>query len=111
MGPIQRQIIELLQTHFKPHHLDVINESHLHSRHAGGESHFKVLIVSDAFQGVSRLDRQRRVNSVVQHFLNGSVHALTQRALSPEEWAAQNQQDAGFQSPECVTRNTKPRRE
>ncbi len=65
---------------FSPVELDVINESHLHAGHAGspgtGSSHFNVRIVSAAFDGLSRVDRQRKVYAVLKDELAGPVHAL-----------------------------------
>lgn len=65
---------------FNPAELEVINESHLHAGHAGspgtGSSHFNVRIVASAFDGLSRVDRQRKVYAVLKDELAGPVHAL-----------------------------------
>lgn len=75
-----------------PERLAVVDESHLHAGHAGarpeGETHFRVEVVSPAFRGVSRLDRQRRIYAILDAELKGPVHALAIRALAPEEDAA-----------------------
>jgi len=75
-----------------PEKLDVIDESHLHAGHAGaregGESHFRLVIVADAFEGLSRVARQRLVNSVLKEELAGPVHALAMKTLTPAEAAA-----------------------
>jgi BolA family transcriptional regulator, general stress-responsive regulator len=72
-----------------PERLAVIDESHRHAGHAGarpeGETHFRVEVVSAAFRGVSRLDRQRRIYAILDAELKGPVHALAIRALAPEE--------------------------
>lgn len=72
-----------------PSHLDVINESHLHSGHAGspgtGESHFRLKIVAEAFAGKSRVERHRMVNALLADELAGTLHALAIRASSPDE--------------------------
>mgnify|MGYP000203419960 CR=1 FL=1 len=69
-----------LETAFSPSELDVIDQSHLHAGHAGapagGESHFRVRMVSAEFAGKSRLERQRMVNTVLSAELAGPVHAL-----------------------------------
>jgi BolA family transcriptional regulator, general stress-responsive regulator len=74
---------------FHPTALSVVDESHLHAGHAGaregGESHFRVEIVSDAFAGQSRVARHRRVNEVLAAELRGTVHALAIAAHTPEE--------------------------
>jgi len=73
---ITRKLTEALS----PDSLEVIDESHLHEGHAGhrpgGESHFRVKIVSAAFAGKSRVDRHRQVNKVLTEELAGKVHAL-----------------------------------
>ena len=74
-----------------PIHLEVINESHLHSGHAGspgtGESHFRLKIVAEAFEGKSRVERHRIVNALLSDELAGTLHALAIRASSPAEAA------------------------
>ena len=74
---------------FAPVRLSVEDESHRHEGHAGarpgGETHFRVEVVSAAFQGLSRVDRQRRIYGVLDEELKGPVHALALRALTPEE--------------------------
>lgn len=76
---------------FKPAHLDVIDESHLHAGHAGarpeGETHFRVIIVTDKFDGQNRVNRHRQVNEVLADELKGRVHALAISARTPEEAA------------------------
>ena len=74
---------------FSPRNLEIIDESHLHAGHAGardgGESHFRVSIVSDAFGGKSRMERQRAVYGVLADELKGPIHALSITAKTPEE--------------------------
>jgi BolA protein len=76
---------------FLPAELVVTDESHLHKGHAGarlgGESHFRVRIVSASFAGMSRLARQRAVNAALKEELAGPVHALAMTTLTPEEAA------------------------
>ena len=73
------------------HHLEVINDSARHRGHSGddgsGESHFTVLIESEAFAGRSRLERQRMVNRALGDIPGTRVHALAIRALAPGESA------------------------
>lgn len=77
---ITRKLTEALT----PVSLEVIDESHLHEGHAGhrpgGESHFRVKIVSPAFVGRSLVDRHRMVNEVLAEELAGRVHALAIKA-------------------------------
>lgn len=80
---------------FAPVALDVADESARHAGHAGatrddgsqGETHFHVRIVSDAFEGAGRVERQRRVYAALEAELKGSVHALSLLALTPAEAA------------------------
>ena len=89
MGNVASQIEEKLKAALAPDYLEVIDESFLHAGHAGarpeGETHFRVIVVAAAFEGVSRLERQRHVMDVLSDELNGPVHALAIRARTPEE--------------------------
>jgi BolA family transcriptional regulator, general stress-responsive regulator len=84
-GIITNKLLEA----FTPESLDVSDESHLHEGHAGhrpgGETHFRLYIVSPAFEGKSRIERHRMINAVLAAELAGSVHALAIRALAPGE--------------------------
>ena len=77
-------IINKLREAFLPESLDVTDESHLHEGHAGhrpgGETHFRVYIVSPAFEGKSRIERHRMVNATLDAELKGSVRACDQGA-------------------------------
>jgi BolA protein len=82
-------IINKLREAFLPESLDVTDESHLHEGHAGhrpgGETHFRVYIVSPAFEGKSRIERHRMINAVLAEELKGKVHALAIKAEAPKE--------------------------
>ncbi len=84
-------IEEKLRAAFAPQLLEVKDESHLHAGHAGsrpgGQSHFRLLIVSQGFEGLPRVARQRAVNDLLREELKEQIHALAMRALTPEEWA------------------------
>ena len=86
---VQHTITNKLREAFTPESLDVIDESHLHEGHAGhrpgGETHFRIYIVSDAFRGKSRLLRHRMINATLSSELAGSVHALAIHAQAPGE--------------------------
>ena len=85
-------IIEKLREAFGPESLDVQDESHLHEGHAGhspgGETHFRLYIVSPVFEGKSRIERHRMINAVLAGELAGSVHALVIKAEAPGETAS-----------------------
>jgi stress-induced morphogen len=67
-------------------HLDVLNESYMHSVPANSETHFRVVVVSDAFDEVRRVQRHRLVNRLLADELAGPVHALAIEAVTPAEW-------------------------
>ena len=82
-------ITNKLREAFTPQSLDVTDESHLHEGHAGhapgGETHFRVYIVSKAFEGKSRIERHRMINALLAAELAGSVHALALEIHTPKE--------------------------
>ncbi len=82
---MRRKLVEALT----PTHLEIIDDSHRHVGHAGhdgrGESHFRVHIVSPAFEGRTRLERQRLINSALVEELADRVHALSAKAEAPSE--------------------------
>jgi BolA family transcriptional regulator, general stress-responsive regulator len=84
-------ITEKLTSAFSPQSLNVVDESHLHAGHAGsregGQTHYRVYIVSNAFQGKSRVDRHRMINTALAAELAGTVHALAIHAAAPGEGA------------------------
>jgi BolA protein len=74
---------------FAPHSLEVVDESDRHKGHAGhrpgGQTHFRVYIVADAFNGKTRLERHRMVNAALSGELSSGVHALAIHASAPGE--------------------------
>ena len=74
---------------FAPQSLRVEDESHHHQGHAGhrpgGETHFRLYIVSEAFRGKSRIERHRMIKAALASELKGSVHALAIHAQAPGE--------------------------
>jgi BolA protein len=86
---VQDLITQRLTEAFRPESLRVVDESHQHEGHAGhrpgGESHFRVYIVAQAFAGKSRLERHRLVNAALAAELAGGVHALAIHATAPGE--------------------------
>ena len=89
MGPVAERLRDKLQQSFDPERLEVTDDSARHAGHSGarpeGETHFTVLVVSPAFSGVSRVERQRQVYGVLAEELAGPVHALSVKALAPGE--------------------------
>lgn len=93
---IHDKVIEALS----PVHLDVINESHNHSVPRNSETHFKVVAVADAFAGVSRIQRHRQLNELLDHELKNGVHALSLQLYTPDEWQARG--EVIPKSPPCL---------
>jgi BolA protein len=100
MSAIQETIQQKLQQAFAPIHLEVINESHMHNVPEGSESHFKVVVVSEAFEGEKLIARHRRVNQVLSEELAGGIHALALHTLTPEDWF--NRGGTVADSPPCL---------
>jgi len=86
---VEGRVREKLMVGLKPTRLDVINESELHAGHRNspgtGESHFRILVVSDVFSGKSRVERHRLVNELLKDELAGGIHALALATLAPGE--------------------------
>lgn len=84
-------IRDKLTTAFAPTRLDIEDESHRHRGHAGaregGESHFRIVIVTEAFAGLAPVARQRAVNRALKAELAGPIHALSMETLTPAEAA------------------------
>ena len=95
-GPIAHRIRTKLTAALAPELIELEDDSHRHAGHhheggmdarPGGESHFNLKIVAAAFDGQSRVQRQRTVNALLSEELAGPVHALSIRALTPAEAA------------------------
>ncbi|KAF9798646.1 hypothetical protein SFRURICE_006976 [Spodoptera frugiperda] len=79
---IRNKLLSLLDAK----HLDVINESHMHNVPKGAETHFKVVVVSDKFEGLPLIKRHRLVNDILKDELQSGVHALSIIAKTPQQW-------------------------
>lgn len=96
---MQQTIIEKLTEALSPEHLEVINESHMHNVPEGSESHFKVVVVSDAFRDKMLIARHRLVNKALEHELANGIHALALHTMTMEEWFEKGNAPA---SPPCL---------
>jgi len=87
LGPIGQRITMKLTQSFSPAALQVIDESHHHAGHSGarpdGESHFRVVIVAEAFRAKSRVEQHRMINAALADELKERVHALAIQASAP----------------------------
>jgi BolA protein len=96
---MQQRIETALREQFSPLHLEVVNESHMHNVPAGSESHFKVTLVSEKFEGQMLIKRHRAVNQALADIMP-DIHALALHTMTPEEWFAKGGQSPD--SPPCL---------
>lgn len=96
---LQHQIEHKLREALSPAHLAVENESHRHNVPPGSESHFRVTVVSEAFESLSLLTRHRTVNHALAEELAGPVHALALHTYTPREW---EERQGAPESPPCL---------
>ena len=87
---LQDTIIAKLNEHFNPVELNVINESHLHAGHqpqfdGEGETHFRIQMVSESFNGLTRVARHRKINELLQEHFDQTLHALALELSAPGE--------------------------
>ena len=94
----QEIITKKLNDAFSPEHLEVINESHMHSG-PNTESHYKVTIVCDDFKDKMLIARHRLVNKVLEDELSGGIHALALHTMTTEEWFKKGNAP---ESPQCM---------
>ena len=99
MVTVQQNIEAKLGAALPGAYLEVVNESHRHSVPPGSESHFKLVVVSDAFEGLNLLRRHQKVNTILAEELKDKIHALSMETLTAAEWAARG--GAVMASPEC----------
>lgn len=94
MGIIADRLKAKLNQALAPQQLEIHDDSAKHSGHAGaregGESHFSVRVVSERFEGLNRVARQRLINATLAEELAGPVHALSLQTLTPAEAAMQD---------------------
>tara|TARA_R110001583_G_scaffold26533_2_gene95489 strand:+ start:11626 stop:11949 length:324 start_codon:yes stop_codon:yes gene_type:complete len=88
---VQKTIQDKLQQRFQTDYLNVENESHNHAVPPNSETHFKVTIVTEEFEGLRLIMRHRLVNELLAKELAGPVHALAIHTYTPIQWAEKNQ--------------------
>jgi stress-induced morphogen len=96
---IEQQIQRKLRDRLAPAILEIENESSKHSVPPGSETHFKVVVVSDAFEGKTLVERHRLVYQALDDELRSGVHALTITSRTPAEW---QETAAVVASPPCL---------
>ncbi|CAL8259068.1 unnamed protein product [Boreogadus saida] len=97
--PVETAIRTKLTGALVPAHLEVHNESHMHAVPPGSESHFRVLVVSASFDGLSLIQRHRLVNEALREELSSCVHALAIQAKTPAQWGSN---PSVAKSPPCM---------
>lgn len=97
---VQQDIVRDLEQAFAPTYIDVANESHMHSVPANSETHFRVVLVSERFEGARQVGRHQQVYGALSAQLKGPVHALALHTYTPAEWSAR--QESAPASPECL---------
>jgi len=83
---IEQTITAILAEALAPEHLEVLNESNQHNVPANSETHFKVVLVSAAFEGKRKVARHQQVYALLSEQLEGPVHALALHTYTAEEW-------------------------
>jgi BolA protein len=94
-----QRIIDILTQHVSLELFEVENESHQHHVSPGAESHFRIVLVSNAFKSLNRLARHRQINHLLEQEFSSGLHALTLFLYTPEEWENKKQKPAP--SPTC----------
>jgi len=97
---LKAQIETKLQGALAPVHLEVINESHMHSVPKGAETHFKVVVVSNRFEGLPAVKRHQLVYGALSDEMRNKpgIHALAITSRTPSEWDASPEAN---ESPKC----------
>lgn len=94
----QNAIEKIVCDAFSPLHLELVNESYMHSVPAGSESHFKLVLVSEQFSGLRSVARHQKVYAVLGELMQ-QIHALALHTYTPEEW---QEQGVAPESPKCL---------
>ena len=100
---VQNVIETKLAAEFGPSYMEVVNESYMHSVPPGSESHFKVTLVSDKFEGLRSVKRHQLVYGTLADELASGVHALAIHTYSSKEWSGQ-----APASPQCLGGSKRP---
>ncbi len=96
--PIAKLIEEKINAELSPQYLELENESHKH-RSGTGASHFRLVIVAQAFEGLRLIGRHRKINTLLADELATEVHALALHTFTPKEWSERGEK--ATRSPAC----------
>lgn len=97
---IENTLRTKLQVEFSPQFLEIENESHNHGG-SSTTSHFRVVLVTEIFEGLRLIARHRKINTVLSHELANDIHALALHTFTPKEWADKGQ--TATLSPACAS--------
>ncbi|ABC31691.1 MULTISPECIES: BolA family protein [Hahella] len=105
---IQISVENKLKEAFTPTHLEVINESHMHSVPPNSETHFKVVLVTPQFTDMRSVQRHQKVYAVLGELMQQGIHALALHTFTPQEWLEKGQAP---DSPNCMGGSKKAKTE
>lgn len=97
-----KRIKDKVQQVLNPSFVELVNESDMHSGPAT-ESHYRLVVVSNGFAGLSRVERQQKVYGLLKKEFSSGLHALTMRLKTPDEW--NESKSKAFSSPDCLHKN------
>jgi BolA protein len=96
----QKKIQAMVSGAINVAYLDLVNESHKHSVPENSETHFKLTLVSNDFDKMSKVARHQKVYGAVSALMQEGLHALALHTYSPEEWELSKQKIP--ESPDCM---------
>lgn len=98
---IENLILQKINEKYHPAYLELENESHQHAGGPNRETHFRLLIVSDDFKSMTRVQRSRDVHDLLATEFKSGVHALSLRTYSVSEWESLDADQKKMISPRC----------
>ena len=96
---VEQAVLKLIEGAFCPEHVELINESHMHSVPPNSETHFKLVLVSQEFEGLNKVKRHQAVYAALAEYMGNPIHALALHTYSPTEWQENSSVAA---SPNCM---------
>lgn len=96
----QKQIEALINENFSVNHLELINESHMHSVPENSETHFKLTLVTEDFASLNKVKRHQKIYGLVAPLMEEGLHALALHTYTPDEWQSANETSPA--SPNCM---------
>lgn len=96
---LARVIEDKIKNNLTVEYFELVNESYKHAVPEGAESHFKLILVSNDFLNLNRVQRQKKIYSMFENEMKNGLHALSMRLLTVDEWKARG---ANFATPNCL---------